>query len=712
MDKNIKHPFLQRDFYIRWSELSAKHVEKDIQTLIETTIDDIDKLSNIPESALNFKNTYQAYIDILEQFNNSWGLVNHLDSVCNEKSLRKALNEMLPIVDSFETNIYLNKKLWCNLKIFEEQKYQDTLSDIEKRCVKVICDTFRASGANLSDDKRADYEKYKSQLALKTQKFSENVLDSENKWELLIENEEDLKGLPDIIKNSILEKAIKKNLATKDNPKWLLTLNAPIYYPVLQYVEKEEIRKKMWLGASEVASKSPYDNEPLIWEILELRQKIAEILGKEHHADVTTELRMAKSGKNALNFVEKLHTKVTKQFKNEYDKLNNYRLKSKGEDSKDLNQWDTVFWIEKLQKELFDFNDEDLRPFFEMSNVINGLFNLCEQLFDIKIIERNTKANQENNSTIKNEEVQTWHDEVRFYEVYDNKNLENDKQNAHLGSFYTDWHPRETKRQGAWMNHFRTGLPSSEQNNRQAHLGVICGNMTAPSKNMPSLLTHNEVITIFHEFGHLIHHILGNVKLKNLNGINVAWDFVELPSQLMENFCWERKSLDLFAKHYKTGEKISDYLLKKLQDSRKFMSASSMMRQLAFSKLDLDLHINYKTYKDKKEDIDKVLEKMLKDYQVKYKTKVPHMIRRFNHIFSSPIGYSAGYYSYKWAEVLEADAFTKFRDNGVNSQEVGLEYRNKILSKGNSSDPNQLFEDFMGRKPNPDALLERDGIEH
>ena len=688
----MQKPFLDDKFQIAWSELKPENIVSDITEAIEIAQNQVDLISQPCPAGdeLTFENTLIALESAYESLSRPWGLVSHLDSVSNSDPLREAYNAMLPKVSEFYSKVPLNSGLWNRIKAYSETEEAKSLSGTRLRFLEETLSDFQNSGADLPSEDKSRLMQIESELAQKTQKYSENVLDSTNQWELIVDNEEDLSGLPENSKAAALENAKSKEIGSEENPKWRFTLQAPSYFPVLEHVHSDSIRKKVWEGTCSIGASGDYDNSNLVWEILELRQKKAELLGKKNFADQVLQRRMAKSGATALAFVEDLHQRTKPFFDVETEELEKYKAQVDGGESSAMEPWEIAYWSEKRRKAEYDFDDEELRSYFSMEKVIDGMFSIATKIFGIRI---NQPENQ----------PEVWHEEVKFYEIYD------EDSGAHLGSFYTDWFPRESKRSGAWMNYLRTGEPQSD-GTRSPHLGLMCGNMTPPVAGSPALLKHDEVETVFHEFGHLLHHLLGEVEVKSLNGVNVAWDFVELPSQIMENFCWDRQSLDLFALHPENGDPIPDDLYQKMMAARNYRSATAMMRQLSLGKLDLELHINEAQTASENKNLDDLTESLLSEYSIPTLTRPSTMARRFGHLFASPTGYAAAYYSYKWAEVLDADAFTRFSKEGIMNPDTGRDFREKILSKGNSDDPKALFHNFMGREPDPEALLIRSGL--
>ncbi|MEO1843255.1 MAG: M3 family metallopeptidase [Akkermansiaceae bacterium] len=696
-----EHPFLANEFHVRWSQLVPEKVEGDIEAAITQAQERIDAICAITAEDATYENTFGALDDASESLDRGWGRLNHLDSVRDNKAQRDVLNKMLPKVTAFSASVPLNSELWSALKAFAESSDAKGLDAVCARFVEETCAEFRDAGADLAPGQKARMSELQSELAEVTQKFSENVLDSTNAFELVVDDESRLVGLPDTAKAGALADATSKELATEEAPKWRFTLQHPSMFPVFQYADDDDLRRELYEGSSSIGRAGDYDNSELVWKIISLRQEKAKLLGFANFADLTLQRRMARNGASALKFVEGLHDRIEEAFLRECAQLEAYKAEKTDRAPGPLQPWETAYWAEKQRKELYDFNDEDLRPYFPVEQVMDGLFGLASRLFGISITPRNSVFH-EPGSANSNGKVEVWDPEVSFYELNDAESGEQ------LGSFYADWHPRETKRNGAWMNFLETGLPPREGQGRKPHLGLICGNMTKPVGDKPALLTHSEVETIFHEFGHLLHQLLSDVPVKGLSGVRVPWDFVELPSQIMENFCWDRESLDFFARHHETGKPIPDELFEKLIAARNYMSATAFMRQLAFGKLDLELHIHLAKYADR--DLDEVDLEILDGFQVPLASRPPSMARRFSHLFGSPTGYAAGYYSYKWAEVLDADAFTRFRKEGVLNKDTGRSFRASILSMGNSKPADELYRDFMGRDPELEPLLERSGL--
>ena len=683
-----ENPFLNPAFNIRWSLLAPEQIEPAIGEALSRAQLGIDAIAVRDPGTLTYENAFLSLEDAVEELNIAWGKVTHLQSVADSPALRAAHNAMLPKVSAFYAKIRLNSGLWARLKAFLQSPAAGSLTGVDRRFLDETAADFREAGADLSAATRSRLETLQAELAELTQKYSEHVLDATNAWELVVEDESRLAGLPEHAKSAARAAAQAKRPGG-GHPAWRFTLHAPSQEPVMTHLKDGELRRQMWSAASAVGAAAPHDNTVLITRILALRAEKAALLGKAHFADSVLERRMAKSGEKALAFVEDLRSRCAPAFARECRELEEFRnreLAGEFGSNPRLSPWEVAYWSEKLRRERYDFDEEVLRPYFPMEGVVAGMFELAAKVFGL---------------AVRKGSAETWHSQVDFYNV-------TDSIGRHVGSFYTDWYPRESKRGGAWMNYLITGGPRPD-GTRAPHLGLICGNLTPPSAGGPALLTHREVETVFHEFGHLLHHLLGEVKIKSLNGVNVAWDFVELPSQIMENWCWERASLDLIGRHHETGAPIPEDIFRKMTSAKKFRSACQTMRQVALAKMDLLLHMRTAEFAAAP-DVEPLARSAVADCLVPTDPPAPSVVKRFGHIFSGPVGYAAGYYSYKWAEVLDADAFTRFRREGIFSRATGADFVGKILSRGNSADPAELFRDFMGRDPDLGALLERSGL--
>ncbi len=695
----MHHPFLEEEFRVHWSRLTPEHIEADIQLALDEAQENIDLLADGPTEELTFENTLLALEEADEKLGVAWGKVVHLNCVRDSKELREAYNTMLPKVSEFGAKIPLNEELWQRIKAYSETDDASALSGTRKRYLDETLSSFKSSGADLPPEKKKRMEEIQAELAKLTQKYSENCLDATNAWEKVIDDEADLSGLPELAIEQAMQSAKSKGLGSDEEPRWRFTLQAPSLMPVLRFADKEELRRGFWTAFNQIGTQAPHDNRALVGQILKLRQEKAELLGFKNFADLVLERRMAKTGERALAFEDDLHAKIKQAFDQENADLDAFRAKQLGIAVEPMEPWDAAYWAEKYRKAKYDFDSEALRPYFPVDRVLDGMFEITQTLFGVTIREAEAIYSETPSSSDSGSGYEVWNEDVKVFELFD-------EGGDHIGTFYTDWFPRESKRSGAWMNYTLTGDRSGGKN--EPHLGQIHGNMSPPTDDKPALLSHNDVLTVFHEFGHLIHHLFGDVEIKSMNGVNVAWDFVELPSQILENWCWDRKGLDLFAQHYETGEKIPDDLYEKMIAAKNFNAASFAMRQLSFGKMDLEMHINYADLDG--EELEAKLATILEPFQAERKRKVPIFLYNFGHLFSGPTGYAAGYYSYKWAEVLDADAFTRFEKEGLLNEATGKDFKDKVLSKGNSEDPLKLFTDFMGREPDPDALLRRDGL--
>ncbi len=672
----IDTPLLSERFPIQFDAVKAEHVEPAVHQLLELVKARIAAISNgdVPRT---YRDIILALDTATEPLDFAMAVVRHLESVATTPALRAAYNSVQEPVSVFYTSIPLDEKLWAAVKTVDQSVDKSTLEPVHRRYLKKTVTGFRRAGADLDAAGKQKLEELDVALTKTTTKFSQNVLDATNAYELLIDDQSMLAGLPE----SALD-AARESAKSKGKEGWRLTLQAPSYTAALTYLDNRDLRRDLWFASNtRAASDGALDNRPLIAEILRLRRAKAELLGYRDFADFVLDERMAHTGQRAHDFLEDLRAKTLPFFASE-----NQSLAEKGRELgyQTIEPWDIAYVAEKQRIALYEFDEEELRPYFELERVVSGMFEIFSQLFGIKVIEQPG--------------VPGWDPAVKYFKV------EDAAKGTNLGGFYTDWFPRENKRGGAWMDSLFTGNPNAGQ----PHVGLICGNLTPPVAGKPSLLTHREVETIFHEFGHLLHHTLSLVPVKSLAGTNVPWDFVELPSQIMENWCIEREALNKFAAHYQTGEPIPDDLFQKMKRARNFRSANFQMRQLAFGMVDLKLHREY----DPAAHPD-VMAYARDIYAAFSPAPLPAnygMIASFTHLFSSPVAYGAGYYSYKWAEVLDADAFTRFRREGIFNASTGSDYRRHILERGDSDDPALLYRQFMGRDPDANALLERLGL--
>jgi oligopeptidase A len=673
------NPLLQIQFQIPFNQIRAENVEPAIAELLAEARAELDRLLAEP-APRTFANTMQRLDHLTERLEYAMQIIRNLEAVATTPELRAAYNAVQPQVSEFYSSLPLNEALWGVVQGYSHTDEGRHLTGVRKRFLEKTVDNFRRHGAELDAAGKKRIAEIDVDLTKQTIRFSENVLDSTNQYEWVITDERQLAGLPESARAMARSSAASKGLA---EPSWRFTLQGPSYLAVLTYLDDPELRRKVYEAFVNRATEEKYDNRPILRRILELRREKARLLGYQDFADLVLEDRMAHTGDRAKQFLADLKSKTLAQFHQENVELRAFSGRAV------LHPWDIAYYAEKQRAALYDFDEEALRPYFPLDRVVNGMFEIVERLYGIHVVE---KAG-----------VPAWDAQVKYYEIYD-ENHPSGK--CLIGAFYADWFPRENKRGGAWMDSLITGIPKGDR--PEPHLGLICGNLTPPAADRPALLTHRDVQTIFHEFGHLLHHCLSKVEVRGLAGVNVAWDFVELPSQIMENWCWEREALDLFARHYQTGAPIPAELLDKMRNARNFRAANAQMRQLGFGFVDLALHRDV----DPNSGVDLLAfaRGILQEFSAAELPEHYAMIVSFTHLFSSPVGYGAGYYSYKWSEVLDADAFTLFQRGGIFSREVGGRFRERILSRGDSEDPADLYRGFMGRDPDPNALLARSGL--
>ena len=593
---------------------------------------------------------------------------------CDE--MQKIAQEVSPLLTEFSNDIALNEDLFKRVKAVYDQKDNLILTTEQATLLDKKFKGFSRNGALLNEEDKLKLREIDTELAKLKLTYGENVLAETNNYQLHITNETDLKGLPDGTKEMAASLAKSKNLEG-----WIFTLDFPSYLPFVTYVENRELRKEIAIAAGKKSFQdNEFDNKENVKRIVELRHKRANLLGYKSHSDFVLEERMAQNPEKVISFLNDLLEKAKPAAQKEFAQLTAFAKELDGIDQ--LEKWDGAYYSEKLKQKLFNFDDEILKPYFKLENVLNGAFTIAEKLFGITFKEVF--------------DIDKYHEDVQTFEVLD-------FEGKLVAIFYSDFFPRKGKRNGAWMTSYKPQYIKDGINERP-HVSIVC-NFTPPTETKPSLLTFNEVTTLFHEFGHALHGMLANTTYPSLSGTSVYWDFVELPSQVMENWCYEPEALELFAHHYQTGEMIPMEYVEKIKESASFQEGMATMRQLSFGLLDMGWHAqdpsgiaDLKVFENEQFESTKLYPDVAENA----------MSPSFSHIFQG--GYSSGYYSYKWAEVLDADAFEYFKENGIFNKEVATKFKDNVLSKGGTELPMELYKKFRGQEPKADALLKRAGL--
>lgn len=694
------HPYLSFELYPRWSQMTAARAVADIRLALQQAQSAMDAICRVTPETATFDNTFAAYEKMGETLECADTLLYHLSSVNDSPELREAQETLMPEISAFESSVSANKQLWQVLRTASGQAWVKELSPEKQRFVKQVCDSFRDSGADLPEDKKARKAEISQELMQLTNRFSRNVLDSTNAWELRIDDPAKLEGMSEDWMTQANRRAAEKGYGNEDRPEWLVTLDPTSVLEVLRRCDCAETRRLCWEGRNTVGKGGEYDNEAIVARVIELRAELAQLLGFASFADLISARRMVNSGDKATAFVDGMMNKVKPAFDRECAELLAFASAQKGEPLTAMDPWDISYYMRKLAEQSYNFDPESLRPYQSYDKVLAGMFRIASRLYDVSYTEVPAVC-LEPGEELPEGKVEVWHPEVRIFKVTDNKT------GTHLGSFYLDPFPRDTKRAGAWVLPLRFGEPRKGDTPHAPHLATLVGNMSAPVGDKPALFSHYDVETLFHEFGHMMHCMLGDTELKSHMGTSVAWDFVELPSQMNENWTWAPESMAYYARHWETGAPMPKEMQEKLLASRFFMPASDNMNQLVVAKLDLDIHTNYEAHFAGR-PLDDATYELLRPWRMPATSHGSSMMRNLTHCISG--GYAAGYYCYKWAEVLQADAFSRFKVEGILNPSTGADYRAKVLSQGDSKPAEELFRDFVGRDPNPDALLQEQGL--
>ena len=678
---SMSNPLLNIQGLPPFSQIKPEHIQPAVEKLIQDCRDTIEQVLKQPH--FTWKNFILPLTETNDRLNRAWSPVSHLNSVKNSAELREAYQACLPLLSEYSTWVGQHKGLYnAYLSLKNSAEFGD-YSIAQKKAIENSLRDFELSGIGLSEDKQQRYGEIVARLSELNSQFSNNVLDATMGWEKLIENEAELAGLPESALQAAQQSAESKGLKG-----YRFTLEIPSYLPVMTYCENRALREEMYRAyATRASEQGPnagkWDNSKVMEEILTLRVELAKLLGFNTYTELSLATKMAENPQQVLDFLDHLAERAKPQGEKELQELKDYCEKEFG--VTELAPWDIGFYSEKQKQHLYAINDEELRPYFPENRVISGLFELIKRIFNIRAVERKG--------------VDTWHKDVRFFDLID----ENDQLR---GSFYLDLYAREHKRGGAWMDDC-IGRKRKLDGSIQTPVAYLTCNFNAPIGNKPALFTHDEVTTLFHEFGHGIHHMLTQIDVSDVAGINgVPWDAVELPSQFMENWCWEEEALAFISGHYETGEPLPKEKLTQLLKAKNFQAAMFILRQLEFGIFDFRLHHTFDV-----EKTNQILEtlKAVKSQVAVIKgvdwARAPHS---FSHIFAG--GYAAGYYSYLWAEVLSADAYSRFEEEGIFNPITGKSFLDEILTRGGSEEPMELFKRFRGREPQLDALLRHKGI--
>lgn len=658
-----------------FDQIQTEHFIPAIEQWIVEAKKNIQKIIDNPAEP-TFENVIVALETCSERLDQVSLIFGNLEVAHGDDKFHQIGKELYPKLASFSSDITLNEALFAKIKTVFDRQAQFKLNTEEARLLDKTFKSFERNGALLPKDKKDALRKIDQELSTLGPQFSENVLKATNAYEMVLD-QKDLDGLPE----SAIEAAKEMAEAKGHQGKYLFNLQVPSYMPFITYSSRRDLREKISFAIGSRAFQGPLSNQDLIKKNLKLKRERAQLLGFKNHPDFVLQERMAKTAEQVISFLTRIKTKSIDAAKKDLKEVSEFAFET--DKISDFKPWDFAYYSEKLKEKKYSFNEEDLRPYFKLENVVNGVFEHARKMYGIVFKE--------------NSSLPVYHPEVKCYEVY------REDTNAYVGLFYADFFPRETKKGGAWMTLFR------EQGNfegevRRPHVSIVC-NFTKPTATKPSLLTYDEVRTLFHEFGHALHGLLSDCHYRSLSGTSVYWDFVELPSQLMENWVNEKESLDLYARHFETNELIPKDLVDKLVRSQKFLAGWASLRQVQLGLLDMNWHI---ADPDAITDVDKFEDSAVADCRLLPKVQGTNLSCSFSHIFAG--GYSAGYYSYKWAEVLDADAFEFFKQKGIFNTEVSFLFRDNVLSKGGSEHPMELYKKFRGREPDADALLRRDGL--